>query len=175
VGNEAYAGFYATQLDENQLLPDKSWLICPASLQAEETLAFYVPTRGQLRRAQGEELARLQRMGGGSYAYSLGVVVNGLHQAPRNRMRSYFPLMADAPSQTRPTGQEPTRNHGGRGYNVLYEDGHVDYVSGSLSDHCYDDPLVNKEGFVEAGRGEEDAVLAPSQTRPLLPRLYYRQ
>ncbi len=174
MGNEAYAGYYATQLAENELLPDQNWLICPASWQAEVADEFHVPTRQEVQLAEGPELARLQRMAGGSYAYPLGVVVNGLYQAPRNRSRSYFPLMADAPSQARATGQEPTRNHGGRGYNLLYEDGHVEYLTGSLKEHCQDDPLVNREGFVEAGRGEDDAVLAPSGTSPLLRRLYYR-
>ena len=173
-GKEAYAGFYATQLVESQLLPDSTKLICPASQRMDHAERFVVPSRELLNRAEGVWLRRWRHIGGGSYTYGLGLVLNGIHQAPRNRGRAFFALMSDAPSEPRSMGRGPTLSHGGRGYNFLFEDGHVVFVKGCLDENCPDNPLINDHGYVEAGRSANDAVLAPSPTPPFITLAYWR-
>ena len=60
---------------------------------------------------------------GGSYGYCIGYVDQGVYQPTRNLGRPGFAIMADAPCEDRPGRQSD--NHGGRGQNVLFEDGHV--------------------------------------------------
>ena len=64
---------------------------------------------------------------GGSYAYCVGYMDgDGLHPI-KNQGRSQFALLSDAPSFFLPDRR--SAHHGGRGQNILYEDGRVAFVT----------------------------------------------
>ncbi|MCA9222085.1 MAG: hypothetical protein KDA71_17270 [Planctomycetales bacterium] len=170
-GPEAFAGFVAVSLNEAELLPDASTLICPASEFADQVREsanpFRIPTAQDLRRARERQLTQLQRMAGGSFGYTVGYVKNGVHQAVRHDGRSYFPVVSDAPTLNTPDGRP--LNHWGRVHQLLYLDGHIQRVADCTAADCANDhPFRNNRGVVEAGLGENDAVIAPSISPPLI-------
>jgi len=92
----------------------------------------------------------------------------GEYRSIKNLGRSHFALVADVPNSNQPARQ--SLNHAGRGQNVLFEDGQVRFTSSSKPDGSADDIFVNDDGLVAAGVGPDDAVIAPSETRPVLYR-----
>jgi hypothetical protein len=119
-----------------------------------------------LEKAAAVDLPRLRCVLGGSYGYCLGHLNNGAYEGTRNRQRRSFALVSDAPSPDQPGHQ--SRNHGGRGQNVLFEDGHVSFLTCSKPCNLSDDIFVNDEGRVAAGLHEDDAVIGPSDASPLV-------
>ncbi len=168
-GNRAVAGIYAPVLLDAGYLTDENRIICPSSALAREADTWELPTLNQIDQASGRLLMLFHRSMGGSYGYSLGVVDNGRHRAPRNLGRTYFALMADAPS-LQLAGHRST-NHGGRGDNILYEDGHIRYVVESNAQG--DDPFLNRLGWIEAGIDPDDAVVAPGFVPPFVTQVSY--
>ena len=150
-------------------LTDESKVICPSSTLAQQADAWELASLDEIDQASGRTLVLIQRSIGGSYGYSLGVFVNGRHRAPRNLGRKHFALMADAPS-LQLAGHRST-NHGGRGDNILFEDGHIQYVIESR--HEGDHPFVNRLGWMEAGVDADDAVVAPSFAPPFVTNVSY--
>ncbi len=169
-GNLSAAGIYAPTLVNDQLLADPHALICPGSDLASQVSTFKVPTLDELRRAQGKNLARLQQSMGGSYGYHLGYASDGHVQPMRNLQRPSFALMADAPRhQPAQGGAVPlpqSLNHDGSGQNVLFEDGHVGYLTTSKAGGL-DDIFLNDRGQVAAGLHRDDAVIANSGAPPI--------
>jgi hypothetical protein len=167
-GNLAAAGVYAPQLMEAGLLTDSKQLLCPSSpLKSQGGPQFRVPKLDELIRARGRGLIVLQRQMGGSYGYNLGYVADGRYHATRNRGRTYFAILSDAPSFY--SQQMTSRNHGGCGQNVLFESGTVKYLKFEApSDLLGDDVFHSDRGLVEAGRSPDDAVIGGSATPPLL-------
>jgi len=168
-GNRAVAGIYAPVLRDAGYLTDKSKIICPSSALAQRADTLELPALDEIDRASGRILTLMQQSMGGSYGYNLGVVIDGRHRAPRNLGRTYFALMADAPS-LQLAGHRST-NHGGSGDNILYEDGHIRYVVESHSEG--DDPFVNRLGWMEAGIDIDDAVVAPGFAPPFVTNVSY--
>jgi hypothetical protein len=168
-GNRAVAGIYAPVLLDAGYLTDESKVICPSSTLAQQADAWELASLDEIDQASGRTLVLIQRSIGGSYGYSLGVFVNGRHRAPRNLGRKHFALMADAPS-LQLAGHRST-NHGGRGDNILFEDGHIQYVIESR--HEGDHPFVNRLGWMEAGVDADDAVVAPSFAPPFVTNVSY--
>lgn len=163
-GNLAAAGIYAPLLREAGLIVDSN-VVCPAS-QLRKSGEFRVPSKAELLAARGSTLRRLQSSMGGSYGYCIGYVQNGRYHVRRNLGRETFALVADVPLNW---GHEPTSHHG-RGQNVMFEDGHVRFVTsvrlGDADDHFFENGL----GYVAAGIGADDAVIVPSGTRPMILR-----
>ena len=166
-GKLAVAGVYAPKLQAQGLLPNSSLVICPASELAEHADSFHVPTLTEVQNADGDALTSLQKTMGGSYGYSLGYVSNGDYKPTRNLNRSTFALMADAPCAKTSGGH--SSNHGGCGQNVLFEDGHVGYLTSCTSQGGRDHIFLNDSGKVAAGLHCDDAVIGTSAAHPLLP------
>jgi anti-sigma factor RsiW len=164
-GNLAAAGIYAPVLLGDGLLEASRQVVCPGSSLAGDR-SFQVPSLGQLGAATGRELEQLRSVMGGSYGYSLGYVEDGRYVSTRNLSRPTFALMADAPSDTLPGFQ--SENHGGRGQNVLFEDGHVRFLTSSRPIEDGDDVFVNDTGLVAAGDHRNDSVVAGSGAAPLV-------
>jgi hypothetical protein len=164
-GNLAAAGIYAPALLNDGLLDSPQWVLCPGSPLAADR-SFRVPSLVQLQAATGRELVRLRGIMGGSYGYSLGYVEDGRYVSTRNLSRPTFAVMADAPSDTLPGFQ--SENHGGRGQNVLFEDGHVRFLTSSRPIEDGDDVFVNDTGLVAAGDHRNDSVVAGSAAAPLV-------
>jgi hypothetical protein len=162
-GPRAFAGIYAPVLLDSGYLLDTRVLICPSSGLAWRGETFRVPSLAEIDGAGIAHLVRLRQFAGGSYGYNLGIVVEGRYGAPRNRGRSYFALAGDAPHG----GFASTASrHGGPGQNLLFEDGQVRYLVDRADASVLDDPFRNRLGMVEAGIGEDDAVIAPSFAPP---------
>ena len=166
-GNRAFAGIYAPQLvDRHLLTTDTPRLLCPGTNWREKMPHWSVPTLEQIDQASEAELRKLQEMAGGSYAYIVGYIDDqGRYQAVKNQSRAHFPILADAPS-LHLAGRQ-SANHAGRGQNILYEDGHVSFVT-DLRKCSLDDPIRNRRGDLEYGLDVNDAVLLPSPRPPVM-------
>ena len=165
-GKLSAAGFYAVTLCENDFVKQPEVFLCPGSPLSVERRNWFVPTRQQIENAQGAELVVLRQSMGGSYAYTLGYLVNGNYEPTRNLGRSHFVIMADSPSPNR-LGIKSV-NHNGQGHNVLYEDCHIKYVVQSEDDFRGDGFFVNRRGVKAAGLDVEDAVVGESAVSPLI-------
>lgn len=157
------AGIYAPLLKERDLVPDERVFQCPASESGPAAWsAFRVPDLQEVALADGEDLVRLQRVMGGSYAYSLSFVRDGRLQPIRNLRRSHYVVMADAPRQRR-LGDAFVHP---RGWNMLFEDGRVAFVTTPECGPYGDNVFCSNRGLVEAGRDSYDIVLGASAARP---------
>jgi len=164
-GNRSVAGVVAPLLVSHQLVRDPQVFICPASNAARQTKAFRVPDLKELDRASGMALAALQEVMGGDYGYNMGYTRDGQLVRPCNLRRGHYVLAADAPSDAQPG--RVSANHRGRGQNVLYEDGHVQFIVRLDGSDLTDDPFHNRDGRVAAGLDCDDAVLGASAYRPM--------
>jgi len=172
-GQYAAAGIFAPTLHKAGLLPNAQTLVCPSSPQAQADMALV--SLEKLDQAKGgPQFTQLLNQMGGSYGYALGYEKDGRYYGNKNRSRARFALVADSPSAQR--GGRESANHGGRGQNVLYEDGHVQFQRTNVAAGCQDDIYHNDLGIIGAGQHVNDAVVAPSAARPVLLvhlRLYY--
>ncbi len=164
-GTLAAAGIYAPVLLGSGFLNDMRTIICPASRLADAP-QFRVPSLEELQTATGPELAQLRSVMGGSYGYSLGYTEAGQYHPTRNLGRAHFALMADAPSGALPGYQ--SLNHGGRGQNVLFEDGHVMFLTTPTAAGPSDELFVNDTGMVAPGNHRNDSVIGASDTIPVV-------
>ncbi len=132
--------------------------------------ASRIVSAASLYHASVNRLKELQRLSGGHYAYSLGVVDGRRYGSPRYQARTSFAVMSDAPLGGDPRSRidRSRLGHGGRGINVLYESGRVRFVPIEAIEAIPDHPLLNLRGDVEAGVNIDDAVLAPSWRGPFL-------
>jgi hypothetical protein len=144
---------------------DSSIFLCPGAQARQRDIQFRVPLPVDLDAAVGQELAAMQRRMGGNYGFNMGYVVNDALVRPRNAGRGQYVLVADAPSNLQLN--RTSNNHCGRGQNVLYEDGHVQFLPQIPSPQLPDDPYHNREGWVSAGLDREDAVIGASGDHPL--------
>ncbi len=193
-GPEAFAGMYAVRLADRGLLADARLRWCPElPLPQDEpppsrrfkSVADDPPPAALTHLVIGEELKQaadrgdvsllrwLQRIAGGHYAYSLGVVDGNRYDAPQYEGRSSFAILGDAPiSGTHGTDSvDVTKlrwSHGGEGANLLYEDGSVRHLRVSAMLELPDHPFVNHRGSIEAGVNIDDASLAPSWRPPFI-------
>lgn len=165
----------------------------------------FFPTLEQLCDLPPEQLRVWRVHAGGDYAYNLGVLEDARPVAPRNSSRSYFAILCDNPVLNTPVADgsltdgpwlnEPIERfeaHDGRGINILYEDGRVQFLSVAYlqSLACdsgsqvslnsglnssveiratppFDHPLRNTHGQHQVGLNPQDASLAPSYFTPL--------
>ena len=163
-GNRSVAGIYAPVLVHEGYLANSRSLVCPSSRLAHCADRWRVPTWGELDQAQARALRVLQRHLGGSYGYTLGYLDNGCYRPVRNAGRPYYALLSDAPSLHLPGRQSD--NHGGRGQNVLFEDGHVVFLTECVETLGGDALFLNRPGYVEAGVDRQDSVIGDSQATP---------
>lgn len=165
-GNRAAAGVYAPLLVSNQLIENRRAFVCPNSALAKMLDGWDLPTLEELDEAVGDAVEKLQTRMGGSFGYSLGHVEDRKYVAPVNRNREFFALLGDMPSDNNP--HRFSDNHGGKGQNVFFEGGRVQFVSKqTLAQSPMDDPFYNRQGLVAAGLDPNDAVLGGSAARPV--------
>lgn len=164
-GRLAAAGIYAPTLVYDGFLPNSRYVICPTSPQAADP-QFRVPTAREILLVESlEELENLRSAMGGSYGYVLGYIEGDQYRTTKNLRRPFFAVMADAPGDA-PTHQ--SLNHGGRGQNVLFEDGRVVFYTTSRPSDVLDDIFVNDAGLVAAGAHRNDSVIGASRTVPVI-------
>ncbi|MDX1944756.1 MAG: hypothetical protein SFU86_05055 [Pirellulaceae bacterium] len=163
-GNRGVAGVYAPTLVSHQLVTDPRAFACPSSSLARDG-QLKLPTLAELDSFTGPALARYQQTMGGDFGYSLGYTRGDSLVPPADKQRQQYVLLGDAPSDQQPG--RASANHGGRGQNLLYEDGHITWIPNPVGPTLRDDPFHNHRGQVAAGIDEEDAVLGASFDRPL--------
>jgi len=163
-GNRAAAGFAASLLAGNQLLPSERTVLCASSPAIRQIANFRVPRPEEVDQAKGPMLVALQRTMGGDYGYTMGYAHEGKLKRPGNARRSEIGLVSDAPSDRQPA--RTSANHYGRGQNVFFEDGSIKLVVDVPTTPRADDPFHNRDGLVAAGLDGEDAVLGASADQP---------
>ncbi len=168
-GPEAFAGVYSVRLGDAGLLDSLQSLWCP-SLDRPPSMSRTVPTVADLHAASPNRLAELQRLSGGSYGYTLGVMDGTEYRSPRYEARSTFAILGDVPvSRLRDQADDTVTvasSHDARGVNLLFEDGHVRFLPLGAALQTRDHPFLNHHGQVEAGVNIDDATLAPSWQPP---------
>jgi hypothetical protein len=162
-GKLSAAGSYAPQLHDEGFFADSYLVVCPGSTLAKNA-SYRIPTAEEILATNGANLAEMRRLMGGSYGYHIGHIENGHLERTRNRGSAYFALMADAPSARLANYQ--SENHGGVGQNVLFEDGHVVFMTtcGVNGASFY----VNDDGMIEPGLNADDSVIAASAVVPVV-------
>jgi hypothetical protein len=164
-GKLAAAGIYAPVLLQNKLITDVSRIICPDSSLAANRNSFHIPTYSELELVPPAKIVNLRPTLGGSYGYNLGYTSDGKYYPTKNLYRNNFAVMSDSPSD-RPDHQ--SKNHGGWGQNVLYENESVKFITKSKPDGSNDDIFTNDAGQVAAGMRQNDSVVGPSQAAPII-------
>jgi len=162
-GNTAAAGLYAVALAEKGMMPDERQLLCPA--KGNQAIVVRIPRMKDLLDARGPQLVSFHRTMGGDYAYNLGYLNNGRLQGVRNQGRSHMALLADAPIDN--LRNVSLTNHLS-GQNVVFEDGHVKFLTSRQRPGTrQDDLFLNAKGQEGAGLHAEDVVLGGSAISPL--------
>ncbi|ADB16999.1 hypothetical protein Psta_2329 [Pirellula staleyi DSM 6068] len=164
-GNRSSPGIYGPMLVSSELVSDPRLLLCPSSKLANDVSSFAIPTLDEIDRADKSSLQKLRERMGGSFGYAMGHLMNGSLFAPANARRTNYALLGDAPCDSQPGRR--SSNHGGRGQNVLYEDGHIAFISCHDCDSLPDDPFHNHQGAVAAGTDPNDSVLGHGFDSPI--------
>jgi prepilin-type processing-associated H-X9-DG protein len=156
------AGMVVPILADAGALPEGASIRCPglgAPLMNHVTLT-------SLRAMTDEDFSKYAPSLSMCYAYSLGYRDGEHYHAPGDSAAgswSQLPLMADRPPAEGIV--QNSINHGGKGQNVLYADGHVRFLP-RRTIGAADDIFVNGAGQVAAGIDASDVVLGYSSARP---------
>ena len=166
------AGSFSLQLVESGIITREQLvelLVCPSTQLAEDIFSGKVvlrlPTRRELRIANGEELLSLLETMGGSFAYRIGYFdeQGNFHQIEFSGS-SNEPIMADKPSFNVVGFQSD--HHKNCGQNVLFQDQSVRYVLICLQNENDEHWFLNADGEHAAGKSEYDIVMARSEAGP---------
>lgn len=170
-GPRSVAGVFVPVLNDAKLLKNVANMTCPGNgdrpppaRTLEELAALHQNNPAEFRKVAGE-LSKC-------YAYSLGYQEPDENGKPRHRglgIRSgdEVPIMSDRPPfelgdvRGRPGN---SKNHGGRGQNVLHVGGHVSFLKARSIGP--DDIYLNSDQRVAVGSGPNDAVLGASWASP---------
>lgn len=160
------AGMVLPLLRDAGVLPAEATLRCPNAVSADDRLEMV--GAAELRNMSPDEFEAHAARLSPYYAYSLGYrdEAGNLHSPAESPdvPRSLTPLMADSPPAYGIAGN--SRNHEGKGQNVLFADGHVRFATLRTVGYGGDDIFLNRDRKVAAGLGAQDAVLGWSAAQP---------
>jgi prepilin-type processing-associated H-X9-DG protein len=150
-------------IDEGELKKGDVTVVCPAN-GPPRGCPWTLADLGRMSRHEFEKAAPLLSC---CYGYSLG------YRDAEGKVAAFrhggfpVPLMADRPpfreGSADPSANSP--NHGGEGQNVLFTDGHVEYLTKNT--YRGDNFYVNHEGLPRAGVNQDDPVVGISEASPL--------
>jgi len=164
--NRDVAGMVVPMLISANYLPANTSVRCPGNGEAKACPV----TLEQARSMSDDDFERAKGGLSCCYAYALGNFDGDTYLPPQRlggKPASTIPLMGDCPPSDTQSG-ENSPNHGGRGQNVLFQDGHVVFLKKRLlGDH---DLYLNKDKKVAAGRDADDFVLGASASKPVPDR-----
>ncbi len=168
-GPLSVAGSYAPRLLEAGFLRYPQEMQCsqvarPAIAQAPETL---LPTIDQLLEAPEEQLLVLHQDLSRVYNYNLGIQRDGDIEAPQMRGLSTYPVASDIVLVE--GGELQAEAHEDGRLNILFDDGHVEFITLEHLPESMKQYFLNDQGQVAAGLNEDDAVIAIGTARPLGP------
>lgn len=123
-------------------------------------------TYAQLKKMSREEFRKHARSLASCYAYSLGHRdERGYHPPTFNpEQASRLPLMSDRPPYDADS-EANSPNHAGKGQNILFQDGHVEFLT-KRSLPFDNDIFKNHKGNAAAGDREEQVILGSSDSEP---------
>jgi len=155
------AGSFVATLQESGMLPNSATLDCPCNGRCEDTSPL--PVVESLEKVQAKSPELYRRLLKCDYAYHIGLRNGSGHPGPVPALLSArIPLLADQPRHQDHVilmGNSP--NHGGRGQNVLYSDGHLSWHQTRQISPNDDDLYLNADQHPAPGRSIDDAVLVP--------------
>ncbi len=163
-GPLSVVGAIAPMIKEKGFVESDSLFSCAGVAANPDQPPVRIPSIQTIQNAVGDQLIHLQRTMGGHFGYTMGYQTKDGYQAPMNSGRPNVVWIADAPSFR--GASRISLNHGGRGQNCLFEDGHVQFVSGDSIG--IDAIFVNDYNVVAPGCHPEDNVIAPSHLSPQL-------
>lgn len=167
-GKMSVASAFGPILASAELLPNPRVLLCPDSSLVEKFSGqndFRVPCPAEVVQIDSsEKLLETQKTMGGSYGYSLGYHENGIYHPTKNLRRPYFAVLSDSPGNMEPN--DLSNHHGGRGQNVLFEDGHVLFITQAQVAGGRDNLFLNDANRIAAGLHPNDAVIAAGAVSP---------
>jgi hypothetical protein len=169
----ASTGIYAPILRDRGFVKNSQVFVCPAAARHRGTVVR-IPTIKEVEQASLADLARLEETMGGDYRTTLGYIKDEIYHPVRHARREYFAVLSDAPGND---GDRQSPNHGGLGQNVLFDDGHAqflntcrcrpdgDYVPATYHDNIFS----NDRGDVGFGLHADDSVIARGHFRATVP------
>jgi len=158
----AAAGTFAATLHDSGMLHDVSMLDCPCN--GKHPQANALPHLDTLNTLQSKAPDSYRKLLGWDYAYHVGYRRESGQAGPVPvGLRSRIPLVADQPGHEHGQileGNSP--NHGLRGQNVLFTDGHVNWHHSRRVSPLDSDMFLNDDQHPGPGLNAHDAALAPS-------------
>jgi len=168
-GKLSTTGMYAPMLADAGLIHDASRLTCPGNAQPISHTVMRLPTMDQLQEMSEDELADIRPDLGGDFGYNIGYTENGQYHGTKNLGRTHFALMSDSPTGVSETGISSNTtiaspNHDARGQNILFEDGHVAFLTTPTAIGHSDHFFTNDAGLITPGLHRDDSVIGSSET-----------
>ncbi len=161
-GNFAVAGIVGPRLFSAGYLNDPHTLVCPGS-ESDCDLSDY-PTLERVKAATGDDLVKMHKAIGGSYAHMVGHMKDGRYEKPSGLNGGRAPLAADLSDKN---GQFQS-HHGWATSNLVMNDGQVLSLRNSEVPGLRDkDFYRNDEGRRAAGLNVGDSVLLDSDMTPI--------
>jgi len=158
---DAVAGTFAVTLQDSGMLPDLNSLECPCDGNAEKGPLPHLATLKSMRKKSPRDYYQSLDF---NYAYHVGYRQASGEPGPLSeRLEATIPLLADQPGFRDGqilSGNSP--NHGGRGQNVLFTDGHTSWHTTRQVNPRDSDIFLNEEQIPGPGISIEDAALVPS-------------
>ncbi len=161
-GNFAVAGIVGPRLYSAGYLKDPRTLVCPGS-ESDCNVSDY-PTLERVKAATGDDLVKMHKAIGGSYAHMVGHMKDGRYEKPSGLNGGRAPLAADLSDKN---GQFRS-HHGWATSNLVMNDGQVLSLRNSEVPGLRDkDFYRNDAGRRAAGLNEGDSVLLDSDMGPI--------
>lgn len=162
-GPMSVAGSYAPKLIDSGYIQHPETLRC--AVEKSNLATQPIPTIEQLENASPEEVEKLQQSLSNVLNYTMGSLVDGKLLAPVMQGRGDFPVSSDVvlleDGKIIPQGHPDGRS------NVLFDDGHVEYLAIDDIPESMRQYFLNDDGQVAAGVNEEDAVVANGIAHPV--------
>lgn len=159
-GPRGIAGIFVPMLRDAGVAQDVS-IGCPGR-EVREPLTYTVADLERMHVRAPEQYRAVSREIGGNYAYCLGYQEGNTLYGLRRDSTDRLPILSDCAEDTTAN----SRNHAGRGQNVLFVGGNVRWATdpavGLEGDHIF----VNHHNRVQAGVCRIDSVLGTSAARP---------
>jgi len=163
-GPLSVAGSYAPRLLNAGYLNNPEVLKCTEGL-ARTTKDKSIPTVEQFLDATDQEVQKLQQSLAGVYSYNLGVQDEGRIKPPVMAGRPLYPVAADVVQFS--NGKIAPLGHSDGRFNILFDDGHVEFISLDDLPGKMKQFFINDRGEVAAGLSEDDAVVANGLVHPI--------
>ncbi|MGP0062754.1 MAG: hypothetical protein ACLQGP_04010, partial [Isosphaeraceae bacterium] len=162
---DAPAGSFATILHDAGVLDNASLLDCPCNGRHLRGSNAELVSFDQSEHIRRNDPVRYKNMLCWDYAYNVGYLHASGHPGPLEVVHSSrIPVIADQPSHdfiTIRDGNSP--NHGGRGQNVLFGDGSVQWFRTRNGGPLDADIFLNDHLQPRPGMRVHDAVLVPAK------------